>query len=318
VRRLRSSSRNRPDLPAGEVTGRGGPAFSPKKGGLRPAAGPAGRFLAPGLILLRSCAHCGANEAGGRVYSRTVPGHARRLGATRWAERRWLRPRAGREPAQPAARYDPLAHPVAITGHAVIGDQIRVPCAGCEMVGCEMAGGASAFADPAALREAGNRAATLAAGRVRTLSAGWFAQPASGVTGWHRRGRCACGSGDAAGGNRMADVAPAAEGRVGRSLRSVVSGCHRAVSLLAALAGDSNGWTALQPGAAPDAGREPAEAGGPAVFGSAAHHAATVGPGAGGVAACAVAGGQRRRTGLGHESRARPDQAAPAGTGYVL
>ena len=68
----------------------------------------------------------------------------------------------------------------------------------------------------------------------------------------------------------MADGAPAAEGRGGRSLPFMVFGCSRAVSLLAALAGDSNGWAALQQVVAPDAGREPAEAGDPAVFDSAA------------------------------------------------
>jgi hypothetical protein len=48
---------------------------------------------------------------------------------------------------------------VAITGQSVIGDQIRVPIAGCAMAGCE-----AAFADPAALGEADNRARAVAAG----------------------------------------------------------------------------------------------------------------------------------------------------------
>jgi hypothetical protein len=30
---------------------------------------------------------------------------------------------------QPTVRFDPLIHPVAITGHCVIGYQIRVPAA---------------------------------------------------------------------------------------------------------------------------------------------------------------------------------------------
>jgi len=53
----------------------------------------------------------------------------------------------------------------------------------------------------------------------------------------------------------MADGAPAAEGRVGRSLRCIVSGCDRAVSVLAALAGGRNGWTALQSASAPAPGK---------------------------------------------------------------
>jgi hypothetical protein len=64
-----------------------------------------------------------------------------------------------REAWQPAVRFDPLIHSVAITGHCVIGDQIRVPAAWCAVAGCE-----AAFADPAALGEADNRARAAAAG----------------------------------------------------------------------------------------------------------------------------------------------------------
>lgn len=64
------------------------------------------------------------------------------------------------EASRPAVRFDPLIHPVAITGQCVIGDQIRVPAAWCAMTGCE-----AAFADPAALGEADNR--------VRAVAAGW-------------------------------------------------------------------------------------------------------------------------------------------------
>jgi hypothetical protein len=60
---------------------------------------------------------------------------------------------------RPPAHRDPLVHPVAITEHCVIGDQIRVPAAWCDMAGC-----GSRFADPAALGEADNRARALAAG----------------------------------------------------------------------------------------------------------------------------------------------------------
>jgi hypothetical protein len=65
-----------------------------------------------------------------------------------------------REASQPAVRFDPLIDPVAITGHCVIGDQIRVPAARCAMAGCQ-----AAFADPAALGEADTRA--------RAVTAGW-------------------------------------------------------------------------------------------------------------------------------------------------
>jgi hypothetical protein len=64
-----------------------------------------------------------------------------------------------RDAWQPAVRFDPLIDPVAITGHCVIGDQIRVPAAWCAMAGCQ-----AAFADPAALGEADNRARAVAAG----------------------------------------------------------------------------------------------------------------------------------------------------------
>jgi hypothetical protein len=68
---------------------------------------------------------------------------------------------AGGDPqSSPSAGcFDPLIHPVAITGHCVIGDQIRLPAAGCAITGCQ-----AAFADPAALGEADNRARAIAAG----------------------------------------------------------------------------------------------------------------------------------------------------------
>ena len=64
-----------------------------------------------------------------------------------------------REASRPAVRFDPLIHPVAITGRCVIGDQIRVPAAWCAVAGCQ-----AAFADPAALGEADNRARAVASG----------------------------------------------------------------------------------------------------------------------------------------------------------
>ena len=69
------------------------------------------------------------------------------------------RPDGDREVPRPPARFDPLIHPVTITGHCIIGDQIRVPAVRCDMAGCE-----AAFADPAALGEADNRALAVVAG----------------------------------------------------------------------------------------------------------------------------------------------------------
>jgi hypothetical protein len=71
------------------------------------------------------------------------------------------RPGRGRQAAQPR-RFDPLVHPVAITEHCVIGDQIRLPAAWCDMPGC-----GAAFADPAALGETDNRARAARAGWAR-------------------------------------------------------------------------------------------------------------------------------------------------------
>jgi hypothetical protein len=71
------------------------------------------------------------------------------------------RPRPGRDSqAARPRRFEPLVDPVAITEHCVIGDQIRLPAAWCDMAGC-----AAAFADPAALGETDNR--------VRAARAGW-------------------------------------------------------------------------------------------------------------------------------------------------
>jgi hypothetical protein len=147
------------------VTNRGGPAFC-RRGILGPSRDiPVGSPL-PGLLR----PSCSAPErqmmrGGGQVTSGRFPRHARRPGVARSAGHR-----AGPAPARvladgdpsaspPAWRFDPLIHPVAITGHCVIGDQIRVPAAWCAMTGCQ-----AAFADPAALGEADNRARAVAAG----------------------------------------------------------------------------------------------------------------------------------------------------------
>ena len=93
----------------------------------------------------------------------TLPRHARPLAPRRWTgrlvQRGLVRPLAGAAPPRPPARRDPLAGPVAITEHCVIGDQIRVPAARCDMAGCQ-----ARFADPGALGETDNRARALAVG----------------------------------------------------------------------------------------------------------------------------------------------------------
>jgi hypothetical protein len=97
------------------------------------------------------------------VGPRALPRHARPLAVGRWAariaERGLARLPADAEAARPDARHDPLLDPLAVTEHCVIGDQIRLPAAYCDIVGCE-----AAFADPAALGEADNRARALVAG----------------------------------------------------------------------------------------------------------------------------------------------------------
>jgi hypothetical protein len=172
-----------------------------------------------------------------------------------------VRPAAGAQPPRPPRRLDPLFQPVAVTEHCVIGDQIRVPAAWCDMAGC-----AVRFADPAALGEADNRA--------RALVAGWCAD---------RVGRLVCpacqqrddvagpqlipdpGVDDGGGhpvdhGGGAAPVAAApGRGRGGSaSARLVMTrlrgaagpGRHRRAQLphlLAALASDLNSWEAQQP-----------------------------------------------------------------------
>ena len=116
-----------------------------------------------------SSTHCaarrGARSCGGPVTSGSFPRHAKRPGVARRAGRRAepapvrVLADGDREASQPAVLFDPLIDPVAITGRCVIGDQIRVPAAWCAAAGCQ-----AAFADPAALGEADNRARAVAAG----------------------------------------------------------------------------------------------------------------------------------------------------------
>jgi len=97
------------------------------------------------------------------MQAKTLPRHAQEPTEWRWAS---LMTELGlfRRPAEAgaprlAAGRDPLADPVAITERCVIGDQIRMPAAWCDVGGC-----AAWFADPVALGEVDNRARAVAAG----------------------------------------------------------------------------------------------------------------------------------------------------------
>src|SRR5215472_15247465 len=131
------------------------------------APGYPGRLPLPGLVPYWHAVR-GAIDVRrvGRVRPATVPRHARPVAARRWPDRLGhrglLRGRVAAVAPQPLARHDPLAGPVPITEHCFIGDQIRVPGARCDILGCQ-----AEFADPAALGEADNRA--------RALAAGWYA-----------------------------------------------------------------------------------------------------------------------------------------------
>jgi hypothetical protein len=196
------------------------------------------------------------------LSARTAARHAVPQRVGRWAGRMvalgLVRPAADPQLPRPPRRHDPLAHPVAVTEHCVIGDQIRVPAAWCDMVGC-----AARFADPAALGEADNRA--------RALVAGWCADPVGQLM-------CpACQQRDDVAGPRSVpghgvdgdrDPAPTADASTAEALgrrrsgsesvrlaaarlrNTAGSGRHRRAQwphLLSALANDLNTWDAQQP-----------------------------------------------------------------------
>ena len=135
------------------LRGRNGPGRPgvPQRRDPRPVPGFPGRLPAAGapLVVLRGTTAPG--DEGEPVSSGSYPRHARRSGVARWAGQMAgfgpirRRPGRGRQ-ASPPGRFDPLVHPVAITEPCVIGDQIRLPAAWCDMPGC-----GAAFADPAAL-----------------------------------------------------------------------------------------------------------------------------------------------------------------------
>jgi hypothetical protein len=199
--------------------------------------------------------------------------HARRRpGVARWADRRarsgpiGLRPDGDRDAPRPAARFDPLIHPVAITGHCVIGDQIRVPAAWCDVAGC-----GAAFADPAALGEGDNRARATGAGWAEDAvgrlvcpacqqrehaAAARRALPGEPVPAGDRQ--AAAGPGRPAGG-----VSPSVPPAVWRPPAARQGRHHRGRSwpgLRAALAGGRNSWmTGIRP-LIPDAAGMPGRA----------------------------------------------------------
>jgi hypothetical protein len=187
-----------------------------------------------------------------------------------------------REASQPAVRFDPLIHPVAITGHCVIGDQIRVPAAWCSVAGCR-----AAFADPAALGEADNRARAVAAGwakdalgrlvcpacqRDHPVPAWWVFSRERGTAGDHGP---AGGTARPAGGTNQS-VRPAVWGPP-----AAAQGRHHRTQwprLLSALVSSRDGWTARARSRIPDAGTMPGRARTPTPrHGQAVHAAGSAG-----------------------------------------
>jgi hypothetical protein len=207
------------------------------------------------------------------VGAQAFPRHARRPGAGSWAGRmaslRSPGPRAGRQALRPPARRDPLVHPVAITEHCVIGDQIRVPAAWCDMARC-----VSRFADPAALGETDNRARALVAGWGED-GVGRLVCPACQRR--HRQSAAAremiVPEPEAAPARAPAGGPAGPPGAVGQSVRPMLARWRRAVTrgrhcgtrwphVLLALASGTNGWTAPQRVTVPGNAKAPDTAGG--------------------------------------------------------
>ena len=217
---------------------------------------------------------------GGQVGAQAFPRHARRPGARGWACRmaslRSPGPRADRQALQSSARRDPLVHPVAITEHCVIGDQIRVPAAWCDMPGC-----LARFASPAALGETDNRARALVAGWGED-SVGRLVCPACQQRHRQSAAREITGPEPEAALARAPPGGPAGPpGAVSPSVRPMLARWRRAVSggrhcgtrwphVLLALASGSDGWAAPQRVTVPGNGKAPDSAGRPAAGPSAA------------------------------------------------
>ena len=171
------------------------------------------------------------------------------------AKRRFPGPPAVRVPA----RRDPLVHPVAITEHCVIGDQIRVPAAWCDMTGCR-----ARFAHPAALGEADNRTRALASGWCQDAY-GRLLCPACQQQQRHgpAEREVIARAPETAGARTPADNPAGSRGRMRRAVRSLLAGWQRAVApgrrggtewprLLLALATGRNGWAAPHRVTVPD------------------------------------------------------------------
>ena len=177
-----------------------------------------------------------------------------------------LRPGGDREDGQPVVRFDPLTGPVAVTEHCVIGDQLRVPAAWCDMAGC-----GAGFADPAALGEADNRARAVGAGWAEAAVAGLVCpacqQCARAAPAERALPREPDGTGD--------HQAPGGTGRpAGGAGQSIPAAFRRPPAagpgrhhqetpwprLLDALASDRIGWTARTRWRISDAGKRPGQA----------------------------------------------------------
>jgi hypothetical protein len=222
-----------------------------------------GRPLAAGRGQAELPRHARLLEVGHRQGE--LPRHARPQPVARWASRiaaRGLaRPPMDAHAARPDARYgeaartsarrDPLLDPLAVTEHCVIGDQIRLPAACCDIVGC-----GAEFADLASLGEADNRARALAAG-WSVDAFGRLVCPACQRRHDVKRPRTPRPERDAGDGPAPAATPPGPRGGSGRvqakiaGVRSAVSsGRHRRARwllVLAALASGNNGWGEPQP-----------------------------------------------------------------------
>jgi hypothetical protein len=192
------------------------------------------------------------------VSSGSFPRHARRSGVARRAGRLAefralrLRPDGDREHLQPLVRFDPLIDPVAITEHCVIGDQMRVPAAWCDMAGC-----GAGFADPAALGEADNRARAVAAGWAEDALARLVCPASQQCARAAPAGRALTREPDTTGNHQAPGDTVRPAGGAGQSIPPATAfrrppaaglGRHHQETpwprLLGARASDRNGWTA--------------------------------------------------------------------------
>jgi hypothetical protein len=203
-------------------------------------------------------------------HPKALPRHARPVAAGRWAgriaERGLARPSADAEAARPITRrHDPLLDPLAVTEHCFICDQIRLPAARCDIVGC-----GAEFADLAALGEADNRARALVAG-WRVDAFGQLVCPACQQRHGATRQRMPGPEPDPGGltppgprdGGSPSVRAKLAGWRSAVSPGAVSPGRHRRAQwlhMLTALASGTNGWSAAQPvtGPAPEGTSNPA------------------------------------------------------------